>query len=78
MRRANIAEAILHGFEHRVADVGAADPSVRNGTPGNDFPVMGVEDECTPDDVAVPSQVNSMPSEHQRRSDRITTTLPSW
>jgi hypothetical protein len=42
-----------------------------------DFPVMSIDDEGAADDVPVPSQVNSNPSEHQRRLERMTITLPS-
>lgn len=39
---------------------------------------MGIDDKSVPDDVAVPSRVNSKPSLHQRRFERITLILPSW
>ena len=38
---------------------------------------MGVNDEGAADDITVPSRVNSNPSEHQRRLERMTMTLPS-
>ena len=63
MRGTDAAEAGLHGFEHHVADVGTADPGVRDGAPGDDLTVVGVENEGAADDLAVPSRANSKPSE---------------
>ncbi len=62
------AEARLDRLEHHVADVRAADPGVRSGAPGDDLPIMRVDDERTSNDVPIPSQVNSKPSE-QRASE---------
>ena len=39
------AEAAFHGFEHDVADVGAADPGDDHGAPNDDFAVMRVDEE---------------------------------
>jgi hypothetical protein len=55
MRRPDAVEADLHGFEHHVADVGAADPGARGGAPGDDLTIMGVEDEGAADDLAIPA-----------------------
>jgi hypothetical protein len=74
MSGAETAEARLDGFEHHVADVGTADPGVRNGAPGDDLAVMGVEGEGAADDLAVPAgelETVRAPSEvgaHRRRS----------
>jgi hypothetical protein len=72
------AEADLQGFEHHVADVGAADGGARGGAPGDDLAIMSVENEPAADDLAVPNRLKSKPSEHQRRLERIITTFPSW
>ncbi len=53
--RANPAKAHLDGFEHHVADVGPADPCVRDGAPGDHLAVVGVENEGAPDDRAIPA-----------------------
>ena len=76
-RRTVCAEAAFDGFEHDVADVGPADPGLDPGAPSDDLAVMGIDDEGAADDVAVPSRVNSNPSLHQRRFERITMILPS-
>jgi len=76
-RCAVCAEAALDGLEQEVANVRAANSGVGHGALGDDLAVMGVDDEGAADDVAVPSRVNSNPSEHQRRFERMTMTLPS-
>jgi len=42
-------------LKSRPADVGAADPGVDHGAPGDDLAVVGVDDEGPADDVAVPA-----------------------
>lgn len=49
------AEAAFHGFEHDVADVGAADPGVHHGALGDNFPIMGINEERASDDLAIPA-----------------------
>ena len=51
--RAVSAEARLDGLQHHVADIRAADPGVRYGAPSDDLSVMRVDDERTPNDIAV-------------------------
>ena len=49
MRRANTAEALLDDFEHHVANIGPADPGIRDGAPGEHLAVVGVEDKGAPE-----------------------------
>ena len=77
MRRPYVAEACFYGFEHHVADVGAADPGARGGAPGDDLAIMSIENERATDDLAVPAgELEAVRAPAQ--VGRIITTLPSW
>lgn len=71
------AEAFLDGLQHHVSDVRTGYPGIGDGCPRDDLPVKRVEMNARR--TASPfQQVNSRPSQYQRRFDRITMTLPSW
>jgi hypothetical protein len=53
--RSQRAEAGFDGFEHEIADDVAADAGAAHGLRGEDFAVVGVDDEGEPDDLAVPA-----------------------
>jgi len=73
---AQVSEACLDSLEHHVADHAALMPE-RRPRARRDLAVMRIDDEGNSDDLAV-QQVISKPSEHHRRFERMTTTLPSW
>ena len=75
-RRKVCPEAPLDCLEHDVADVGTADPGVHHGPPDYDLTVVASMMKA-PRTMSPFQQVNSNPSEHQRRFERMTMTLPS-
>jgi len=54
-RCAVCAEAAFDSFEQDVANLGTTDPGIDHRAPGDDFAVMGIDDEGAADDVAVPA-----------------------
>lgn len=54
LRRDAVSKALLDGLEHQVSDHLAAD-AADAGTPGNDFPITGIQRKGDTYDLAVPT-----------------------
>lgn len=63
-------EPLFDRLQHHVAYVRARDVCIGDRRPGDDLAVEGIDDEDEPDDSPF-QQVNSRPSEHQRRFSRV-------
>ena len=55
MRSPVSAEPSLKRLQHHIADVRSTDARVHHRSPGDDLPIVGIDDERAPDDVAVPA-----------------------